>query len=112
MSSAKALAQEDVFDALGNPVRRELMRLLAPGPRPVGELAASLPVSRPAVSKHLKILEDARLVAHDKQGTRSVFRLHPAGFEAARQWLDAFWDDALARFTLVAENTSPREEKP
>lgn len=112
MSTAKALGDEEVFDALGNPVRREIMRLLAPGPRPVGEIAAELPVSRPAVSKHLRILEDAKLVVHDKQGNRNVFRLHPAGFEAARQWLEAFWDDALARFTLVAENTSPRGNKP
>ncbi len=108
----RALKEEEVFDALGNPVRREIMRILAPGPRPVGEIADELPVSRPAVSKHLRILEEANLVAHDKQGNRNVFRLHPEGFEAARKWLEAFWDDALARFVLVAENTRPRQEKP
>lgn len=108
---AAALQNEAVFDALGNPVRRDIMRLLAPGPRPVGEIAAELPVSRPAVSKHLRILEDAQLVAHEKQGNRNVFRLHEVGFEAARQWLDAFWDEALARFVLVAENTLPPKGK-
>lgn len=108
---AKALATAEVFDALGNPVRREIMRLLAPGPRPVGEIAAALPVSRPAVSKHLRILQEAHLVAHEKQGTRNVFRLQRTGFDAAREWLEAFWDDALARFVLVAENTRPRKEE-
>jgi DNA-binding transcriptional ArsR family regulator len=109
---ARALQNEEVFDALGNSVRREIMRILAPGPRPVGEIAAGLPVSRPAVSKHLRVLEEAQLVAHDKQGNRNVFRLERAGFDAARHWLDEFWDDALARFVLAAENTRPREEKP
>lgn len=109
---AKALKHEEVFDALGNPVRREIMRILAPGPRPVGEIAAVLPVSRPAVSKHLRVLENAQLVAHDKQGNRNVFRLERVGFDAARQWLEEFWDEALARFAMVAENTRPREAKP
>ena len=112
MAPARALTDEAVFDALGNPVRREIMHILASGPRPVGEIAARLPVSRPAVSKHLRVLEDAHLVAYDKQGNRNVFRLDAVGFEAARHWLDAFWDEALARFALVAENTPAREDKP
>ena len=97
---------ERVFDALGTPARRQIALILAQGPRSVGAIAAQLPVSRPAVSKHLRILENAGLVTFDKQGTRNIFRLERTGFDAARGWLDAFWDDALARFTLLAENTS------
>lgn len=91
------------LDALGNATRRHIVRILAPGPRSVGEIAAELPVSRPAVSRHLRILERAALVAHEPQGNRNVFRLHPGGFDAARRWLDSFWDDALERFVAVAE---------
>lgn len=97
------MSAEAALDALGSPVRRTIVRILARGPRPVGELAAELPVSRPAVSKHLRILEEARLVAHDTQGTRNVFRLEPRGFRAARRWLDDFWDEALDRFSDEAE---------
>ena len=98
--------QEATLDALGNPTRRRIVRLLAPGPKSVGEIAAALPVSRPAVSKHLRLLETAELVVHRSEGNRNVFQLHRSGFDAARQWLDQFWDDALARLTMVAENTS------
>ena len=77
------------LDALGCSTRREIMRVLGPGPRPVGEIAAQLPVSRPAVSKHLRILERAHLVAHVRSGTRSLFRVHTEGLERARRWLDA-----------------------
>lgn len=97
---------ELTFDALGNPVRRTIVGILRGGPHAVGDIAAKLPVSRPAVSKHLRILEKAQLVAHEKDGTRNVFRIEATGFEAARDWLDGFWDDALARFAMVAENTS------
>ena len=97
------------LDALGNATRRRIVRILAPGPRSVGEIAAELPISRPAVSKHLRVLEDAALVAHESQGNRNLFRLHPAGFDAARRWLDAFWDDALSRFVMVAETPQKRQ---
>ncbi|MCA9656187.1 MAG: winged helix-turn-helix transcriptional regulator [Myxococcales bacterium] len=107
-STAPILEFEDALDALGCPTRRSIVRLLAEGPRPVGEIAAALPVSRPAVSKHLRILEQAELVAHDRQGTRNLFRLERRGFDAARRWLDAFWDEALARFVMLAENTEER----
>ena len=70
------------------------------------EIADTQPVSRPAVSKHLKVLETAELVAHRSEGNRNVFRLERSGFDAARHWLDSFWDDALARLALVAENTA------
>jgi len=90
-------AAESAFDALGNPIRRRIVRILAKGPRPVGAIAAALPVSRPAVSKHLQLLESARLVTHVRAGNRNVFELERAGFEVTRRWLDTFWDDALAR---------------
>ncbi len=101
--------QETTLDALGSPTRRHIVRILAPGPRSVGEIAAELPISRPAVSRHLRILEDAALVACEARGRRHMFRLHRAGFDAARRWLDAFWDEALSRFVLVAE--TGREER-
>ena len=94
-----------VFDALGNPVRRGIIRLLAERPRTVGSIAAEFPISRPAISKHLQVLEGAALVRHRRVGTRNEFRLDQEGFAGARDWLDQFWDDALARLALVAGNT-------
>ncbi len=98
----------EVLDALGNPTRREILRILGEGPRAVGEIAAELPVSRPAVSKHLRVLESAQHVGCEHDGTRSIYELQRAGFDAAREWLDGFWDEALSRFKLLAENTEPR----
>jgi predicted transcriptional regulator len=100
---------ESALDALGNPVRRKIVRILARGPRPVGEIAEQLPVTRPAVSKHLRILERAAIVAHARTGNRNVFRLERSGFESARRWLDGFWDEALPRFAELAERA--HEEK-
>jgi DNA-binding transcriptional ArsR family regulator len=100
------------LDALGNPVRREILRILADSPQSVGAIARRLPISRPAVSKHLQILEAADLVGHERRGTRHVYRLEGDGFERARSWLDAFWDDALRRFVLVAENTLAENTDP
>jgi len=102
--------REAALDALGSPVRRTILHLLAPGPLPVGEIAAALPVSRPAVSKHLHILETAHLVAHEKRGSRNFFRLDSQGFDAARASLDSFWEGTLARFALAARNTAPRRK--
>jgi DNA-binding transcriptional ArsR family regulator len=101
---------ETTLDALGNPVRREILAMLMDEPQPVGEIAARFPISRPAISKHLKLLEEAGLVAHEAQGTRRVYRLKATGFEAARGWLDTFWAEALNRFRLVAENTAPAKD--
>ena len=98
------------LDALGNETRRQMLRLLADGPLAVGEIASALPVSRPAVSKHLRLLEGAKLVHSQRQGTRTVVRINAAGFEAARGWLESFWDEALARFAVVAENTKGKSE--
>ena len=103
-----ALSPDPIFDALGNPVRRHLIQRLADGPLAVGELAEALPISRPAVSRHLKVLEEAHLVRHHAEGSKNVFELDTAGFGAARQWLDRFWDDALIRLKLVAENLPER----
>jgi DNA-binding transcriptional ArsR family regulator len=100
------LPQKDAaLDALGNPVRRTILRLLSSGPLAVGEIAAELPVSRPAVSQHLQILESVKLVTHEKRGSRNLFRLDSHGFEAARTALDSFWEGSLARFALAAKNT-------
>lgn len=98
------------LDALGSPIRRTIVELLSEQPRAVGELASQLPVSRPAVSKHLRLLENAGLIAHEPEGTRNVYRLEAEGFEAASGWLNKFWTEALGRFRLVAENTEPDKD--
>ena len=98
-----------VLDALGHQTRRDILALLREGPLPVGFIAARLPVSRPAVSKHLRILEKAGLVAFTAQGTRNIFYLKPAGFGAARVYLAQFWDEALANFKRVAEEVDESE---
>lgn len=103
-------SQAEIFDALGSDLRRQILTRLAAQPAPVGEIAAALPVSRPAVSRHLRQLEAAGLIAHVPQGTRNVYRLEPAGLAAARQWLDTLWDEGLARLKLVAENTDARDD--
>jgi len=95
-----------MFDALGDPTRRRVLELVRDhGPTPVGAIAASLPVSRPAVSQHLRVLEAAGLVASVKDGTRHLYTVEPDGLAELRLWLDGFWDDALARFKRVAEGS-------
>jgi DNA-binding transcriptional ArsR family regulator len=84
-----------IFDALGDPVRRRILELLADGPQPVGQLADQLPVGRPAVSKHLRVLGDAELVVHRSAGTRNLYALAPGGLAAAQQWLVRTWDGVL-----------------
>ena len=91
------------LDALGDPTRRQIFELLRSGPRSVGELASGLPVSRPAVSQHLRVLEGANLVTHRKNGTRHLYELDSAGVGVLRDWVDGFWDEALARFKAAAE---------
>lgn len=97
---------DEALDALGNPERRKILRLLADGPQSVGAIAGAFSISRPAISRHLKVLEGARLVRHQGAGTRNLYSLDRAGFDATGLWLDAFWDEAAARLRLVAENTS------
>jgi len=89
--------------ALGDPTRRAIFELLGQGPTPVGELAARLPVSRPAVSQHLRVLKQAGLVADRAVGTRRLYQLDPDGLALMRAYLDRFWDRALADFKAVAE---------
>src|SRR5262245_7991910 len=91
------------FQALGDGTRRAILELLRRGPLPVGRIAARLPVSRPAVSQHLRVLERARLVRHRVDGTRHLYEIDDGGLGELRAWLDAFWDDALARFKEAAE---------
>ena len=95
-----------LLDALGDPTRRRVLELVRDhGPTPVGALAASLPVSRPAVSQHLRVLERAGLVSSTREGTRHLYTVEPDALLELRHWLDAFWDDALARFKRVAEGS-------
>ena len=91
------------LDALADPTRRAIFELLGDGPRAVGELAARLPVSRPAVSQHLRVLKGAGLVSERKDGARRLYRLEPAGLEELRNWVERFWDNALAGFKTAAE---------
>lgn len=91
------------LDALGDPTRRQIFELLRSGPRSVGDLADDLPVTRPAVSQHLRVLEEARLVTHRKNGTRHLYELDSAGVGVLRDWVDGFWNEALARFKAAAE---------
>lgn len=105
MNQAARNKREAVFDALGSPVRRDMVKLLSQEPRTVGDLASRFPISRPAVSKHLKLLTKAGLVSHQTRGNRNIYRLEPQGFQAGQRWLEQFWGEALARLKLVAENT-------
>lgn len=97
------------FAALADPTRREIFERLARAPRAVGELASELPVSRPAVSQHLKVLKDAGLVVHETQGTRNVYEIDPKGLGELRAWLDQFWAEALDAFKAEVEKTDPTE---
>ena len=90
---------------LADPTRRLLLERLRAGPRPVGELARGLPMTRPAVSQHLKILKDARLVTDRSEGTRRVYQIDPAGLGEIRRWLDQFWDASLEAFRNEVEKT-------
>jgi DNA-binding transcriptional ArsR family regulator len=92
------------LDALGDPTRRLVFELLREGPRSVGELADEVPVSRPAVSQHLRVLEDAGLVSHRREGTRHLYELDRTGVAELRAWVDDFWNEALARFKAAAES--------
>lgn len=98
------------LDALGDPTRRAVFERLGRGPCAVGELAGGLPVSRPAVSQHLKVLEQAGLVAHHAAGTRRIYRLDPAGIDDLRSYFQQFWAGALADFTDVAERPPDHDE--
>jgi DNA-binding transcriptional ArsR family regulator len=98
----------DPFDALGDPNRRAIVELMRESDRSVGELAAALPISRPAVSRHLRLLEEAGLVRGRVDGTRHIYRLDDEGIAALREYLEGVWGVAAARFRLAAGNTAPR----
>lgn len=100
------MTYENLLVALADPTRRTIFERLRHGPRPVNELAAMLPVSRPAVSQHLKVLKDAGLVMEHAEGTRRIYALRRAGLVELREWLDTFWDDALEAFKTEAERAS------
>ena len=99
----------DPFDALGDPNRRAIVELLGAGERSVGQLADALPISRPAVSRHLRLLKEAGLVVEEAQGTRRLYSLHVQGVEAVQTYLTQVWGDAASRFRLMAENTSEKD---
>jgi DNA-binding transcriptional ArsR family regulator len=99
----------DGWDALGDPSRRAIVERLAERPRAVGELAQELPISRPAVSQHLKVLKDAGLVAERTAGTRRIYRLNPEGVAAMRDQLDTFWNRALVNYSEVLDG--PEEKR-
>jgi DNA-binding transcriptional ArsR family regulator len=103
------------FNALGDPMRRQLLRALTSGPRAVGELAAAVPIGRPAVSKHLRVLEGAGLVEHRARGTRNLYSLAPDGLVNVQQWLVATWDcvlDSFAEFAVSSERAIHLTQPP
>ena len=113
MNRRPAAPAGDAFEALGDPNRRAIVELLArggAGGSSVGELADQLPISRPAVSRHLRLLKRAGLVIEEPQGTRRIYRLHDAGLLAVREYLEQVWGDVAGRFRLFAENVEPRTD--
>jgi DNA-binding transcriptional ArsR family regulator len=97
----------DPFEALGDANRREILRLLSTGDKPVAEIAAAMTISRPAVSRHLRLLKDAGMVAEQAKGTRRIYHLQEEGLDAVRAYIEGVWGDAATRFRLLAENTDP-----
>jgi DNA-binding transcriptional ArsR family regulator len=104
------MAYADAIQALGDPTRRTVFERLREGPRSVGELARGLPVSRPAVSQHLRVLERAGLVRARRDGTRNFYSVNGDGLEELRAYFEGFWDEALAAFKAAAEDEQGGEE--
>jgi DNA-binding transcriptional ArsR family regulator len=101
----------DPFDALGDGNRRAIVELLGSGGRTVGEIADALPISRPAVSRHLRLLKQAGLVIDEPQGTRRIYQLQARGVEAVQAYLVEVWGDAARRFKLLADNTGRKRSR-
>ena len=101
----------DALGALGDPTRRAIFELLTTRPTAVGELAERLPISRPAVSQHLKVLKAAGLVVDSAVGTKRLYRINPAGVAAMRDYLDRMWDQALAAFAAAVEQEQAVEQE-
>jgi DNA-binding transcriptional ArsR family regulator len=99
------------LEALGDPTRRAIFELLVGSPQPVRELADALPVSRPAVSQHLKVLKQSGLVIDRAEGTRRIYRVEPSGVAAMREYMDRMWDAALAAFAAAAEDQESNDRK-
>ena len=98
------MAYQDPMDALGDRTRRSIFDMLRNGPLAVGEIAGELPVSRPAVSQHLRVLKEAGLVTERRDGTRRIYRVDPDGVATLRAYFDEFWNEALAAFKEAAED--------
>lgn len=99
------------FAALADPTRRQVLERLAAGPRPVGEIAQGMAVSRPAVSQHLKVLKEAGLVSDRQDGARRIYAIDPRGLGAMRAWLDQFWETALTAFKAEVERAANDEKE-
>jgi DNA-binding transcriptional ArsR family regulator len=108
---AQARTAGDPFEALGDPNRREILRQLSTGDKPVQEIAAAMPISRPAVSRHLRLLKEAGMVTERAQGTRRIYHLRDEGVQAVQAYLEGIWGEAAARFRLLAENTDPKSPR-
>lgn len=101
----------DLFEALGDPTRRAVFELLVDQPLAVGELAGRLPVSRPAVSQHLRVLRDAGLVTDRADGTRRVYSVNPAALEELRRYVEGFWNKALRNFKKATEERKASDQR-
>ena len=102
--------QSEQLDALGDATRRAILDRLLSGPLPVGKLAEGFPVSRPAISQHLRILKQANLVTDDAFGTRRLYHLNPQGFDSLREYFDRFWSQALAAFKAKVEEPQGKKK--
>jgi DNA-binding transcriptional ArsR family regulator len=105
------MAYGNALSALADPTRRHVFERLKSGPHAVGEIARGMPVSRPAVSQHLKVLKEAGLVSDRPEGTRRVYYIDPQGLGALRKWLDQFWDEALSAFQAEVERSAQDTEE-
>ena len=105
------MAYQNAFAALSDPTRRAVFERLIDGAQPVGRIAKGMPVSRPAVSQHLKVLKEAGLVTDRAEGTRRVYSIDPKGLGAVRRYLDQFWDQALQAFAAEVEKDAARDEE-
>jgi DNA-binding transcriptional ArsR family regulator len=105
------MAYQNAFAALSDPTRRAVFERLIDGAQPVGRIAKGMPVSRPAVSQHLKVLKEAGLVTDRAEGTRRVYSIDPNGLGALRRYLDQFWEQTLEAFAAEVEKDAAREEE-
>lgn len=105
------MAYQEALAALADPTRRSVLEQLRAGPKPVSAIAARLPVSRPAVSQHLKVLKEAGLVREERHGTQRIYEIDPTGIGPLRQWLDRLWDSALDCFKAEVEESTKKGTK-